>query len=221
MTSGLSVSAAATKRAAVGHLPDDVAFVRQQLLERAEQERVIVGEQHAGARHVQCWPSKARQAAHPCDSTPALTNSQSSSLCRFGTSRRGSSSCARFPLSLPDDVTGRGTVTTSRVLRPGVEWISNVPPIASTRSPMLIRPSPSPMPHRRRTPRHRRRWSARGTRRGAQLHQIAVALCCIFGRSASLPGRCETGTPSRPMEASEGTFSCMKVMTSGDCDSSR
>ena len=53
MTSGLSSLGGVDEGAPVGDLADDVAFCRQQLLERAEQERVIVGEQDSRSTHTQ------------------------------------------------------------------------------------------------------------------------------------------------------------------------
>ena len=51
MTSGLSCLGRVHQRPSVGHLSDDVAFLRQQLLERAEQQRVIVRQQDSSALH--------------------------------------------------------------------------------------------------------------------------------------------------------------------------
>ena len=147
------------QRPPVGHLADDLALAGQQLLERAEQQRVVVGEQDSRRGHG-CYSSAVTWAACRCPrpvrehGEPRTTGASRPTawLCE---SARWIQTRGRIRVLCRRQAAAQ---TSSRVPPPRCEWISSVPPIASRRSLMLTRPSPCPRRHRHRTRCRRRRW---------------------------------------------------------------
>ena len=117
------------ERPTVGRRDHDVAFGREQLLERAEHQRVIVREQDSGIGHRLVVGAALR---HPASARLSRSTT--------GTGRRG-------------------TLISSRVPRAGLDRIVTLPPSISSLSLMLTRPIPFRPPHSRRSRRRHRRLS--------------------------------------------------------------
>ena len=104
-------------------------------------------------RRVQLSPGAKREA----EPLPRRRAGSRKEVCLAG----GRGSGAQTPMATGFSVVGTGMLTVSLVPRCGLDQTLKLPPIASTRSPMLISPSPdAPLP-RRRIPRRRRQRSGR------------------------------------------------------------